>query len=135
VSRREFVVSKEILIVDDEPDIRLVTRLELTDWGFSVREARNGEEALELLEDWVPNAMLLDLRMPGIGGWGVIEQLASSGRLEEVPVLIFSAHLDAGSWEKASALGCKGFVPKPYEAVQLKEAVESLVAPQTATGP
>jgi CheY-like chemotaxis protein len=129
------VVSKEILIVDDEPDIRLVARLELTDWGFSVREARSGEEALELLEGWAPSAMLLDLRMPGIGGWGVIEQLASSGRLAEVPVLIFSAHLDAGSWEKASALGCKGFIPKPYQAAQLKEALESFLTPQTATGP
>jgi CheY-like chemotaxis protein len=126
---------KEILIVDDEPDIRLVAKLELTDLGFSVSEARNGEEALDLIRDSEPDAVLLDLRMPGMDGWDVIEQLASNGRLGALPVLLFSAHLDEAVWKRASALGCRGFVPKPFRAAQLREALGFLLTPQTATGP
>jgi CheY-like chemotaxis protein len=133
-------VSKQVLIVDDEPDIRLVTRLELSDWGLSVEEARSGEEALEYLRHEEPDAVLLDLRMPGVGGWAVLEQLAADGRLDETPVVLFSAHLDESVWRRASALGCKGYVPKPYRSTELREALSFLLsengaASRTATGP
>jgi CheY-like chemotaxis protein len=127
-------LAKQVLIVDDEPDIRLVTRLELSDWGLSVEEAKSAEEALEYLRDGKPDAVLLDLRMPGVGGWAVLERLAAEGRLDDTPVLLFSAHMDESVWRRASALGCRGFVPKPFLAAQLREAL-SFLSPQPATGP
>jgi CheY-like chemotaxis protein len=129
------MVSKQVLIVDDEPDIRLVARLELADLGLLVHEASSGEEALALLRASDPDAVLLDLRMPGMDGWGVIEQLAAEGRLADLPVFVFSAHMDESAWERARALGCRGFVPKPYRSAQLREALGFLLTPQTATGP
>src|SRR5882757_1977944 len=83
-----------VLIVDDEPDVRLIARVVLTSAGYDVIEASSGEEALAALSDDVlPDAVLLDIRMPGIDGWETLRRLRADK--SALPVVIFTAHLAA----------------------------------------
>lgn len=115
-------MTNKILIVDDEPDIRLVARIALRD-RYEVLEAGNGEEALRLVDEHNPDLVFLDLRMPGLDGWGVIEQLRQRGRLPAVPVVVVSAHGSTDTSDKAIAMGCRGYLTKPFAPRDLLEAI------------
>lgn len=123
-------MTQKILIVDDEPDIRMVARIALRD-RFEVLEAADGEEALRKIDEENPDLVFLDLRMPGLDGWGVLERLRSQRRLEEVPVIVVSAHGDPGIAEQALGLGCRGYLSKPFGPRDLLEAIRRYApAPQ-----
>ena len=101
-----------VLVVDDEPDIALICRLALTLAGFDVDERGTGTEALAYLADTTPDVVLLDLRLPDLSGWDVIDRLRESGRLADLAVIVFSAHSSAE--KSAREAGCFGFIPKPF---------------------
>jgi|SRR5581483_11260 len=114
-----------VLVVDDEPDIRLIARVVLTSAGHEVVEAASGEDALELLDERRPDAVLLDVRMPGMDGWQVLDRVRRQGPL---PVVIFTANLSArseapGEWQEYEHL-----LVKPFSPDQLLHAVESAMA-------
>jgi CheY-like chemotaxis protein len=83
------MVALNILVVDDDDDIRSVLRQVLREEGFSVREARNGLEALERIGEEEPDLVLLDLLMPVMDGQGVIDMLRSAQR--DLPIVVFTA--------------------------------------------
>jgi CheY-like chemotaxis protein len=117
------------LIVDDEPEIRLLVRRQLEGAGYAVLEAPDGDEALDLLLDGLrPNVVLLDLRMPRVDGLDVIKELHSRGLIEEIPVVAFSAHGCAALFDELLCLGCRDCVSKPYTHEQLLDAVEAVAA-------
>jgi CheY-like chemotaxis protein len=120
-------LSRKILVVDDEPDILLATRLLLESASFSVVEARNGEEALAAVDVEKPDAMLLDLRMPGMDGWEVLEHLREKGQLGRLPVIVLSAHTGGTTMERSFELGAKGYVSKPFELADLRKALEQVL--------
>ena len=113
-----------VLVVDDEPDVRLVARLVLTSAGFDVIEASSGEEALSLLEaEPAPDAVLLDVRMKGIDGWETLRRLHSSSE-RHMPVVIFTADLSARNDAPREWKDYEHFVTKPFEPDRLLEAVK-----------
>jgi len=117
-----------VLVVDDEPDVRLVARLVLTSAGFEVLEASSGEEALTLLDaDPLPDAVLLDVRMKGIDGWETMRRLrdASQGH---PPVVIFTAQVSARQDAPGEWKNYEHFVMKPFEPDRLLEAVKEAMA-------
>jgi CheY-like chemotaxis protein len=101
-----------VLVVDDEPDIALICRLALTLAGFEVDDRDTGEGALAYLEDHTPDVVLLDLRLPDLSGWEVLDRLRAKGRLEDLRVILFSAH--AGAAQSAVEAGCVSFIAKPF---------------------
>lgn len=109
-----------ILVVDDEPDIRSMVRLVLELEGYRVEEAGSGEDALERLESDIPDLMVLDIRLPGIDGWEVLDRLAD--RPERPEVVVISAHGASSSQEKAATAGCS-FLPKPFTPQDLTSAI------------
>lgn len=112
-----------VLVVDDEPDVLLLTRVILEGAGWQVQEAQSGERALTLLrEGRAPDVMLLDLRMPGMDGWQVLDELADAGL--ELPVIVFSAHAQPGTEQEIRERGGKGFLAKPFTAGQLVEVLQ-----------
>lgn len=119
-----------VLVVDDEPDILLLSEIVLRPAGWEVLRAASGEEALELVSRAAPDVMVLDLRMPGLDGWEVLERLAAAGH-SALPVVLFSAHANGGATEReALARGCRSFLRKPFSPGELLSAVERAVSAQ-----
>lgn len=101
-----------VLVVDDEPDIALICRLALTLAGYEVDERDTGRGALEYLAESTPDVVLLDLRLPDLSGWEVLDALRERGRMDALRVILFSAH--ASAEESALEAGCVSFVSKPF---------------------
>lgn len=110
-----------VLVVDDDPDIQLLLRLELQAEGHVVVTADNGLEALDRIPALEPDVVLLDVMMPELDGWGVLEQLE-----EPKPAVIVISGLAtdrAGHYRHAIELGALGFVSKPFDSAKLLELV------------
>src|SRR5438309_1338347 len=107
---------RTVLLVEDEPDVLLATRLILERAGYAVIEATGGREALEQVAKTKVDAVFLDLRMPGIDGWSVLEELQTTCRSSRLPVIIVSAHADPSAVRRGIELGAMGYVKKPFRA-------------------
>ncbi len=118
-----------VLVVDDDESHRTLMADVLGEAGYEVRQARNGREALDLLEQELPDAVLLDLRMPVMSGWGLLEVLRKMPRAASVPILIISAY--GFEWE-AELVGASGYISKPVDLPDLLSTVQRLVGPPAA---
>ena len=108
-----------ILIVDDDPQITSLLRIVLRRGGWRVRETRSGEQALDMARETPPDAMLLDLRLPGMSGRDVLERMGAEPSLSEVPVIVTTGDLDAPMLPGACATLIKPFrVPALYAAIR-----------------
>jgi CheY-like chemotaxis protein len=112
-----------VLVVDDDPNIRLMLEEVLRDEGYGVRVASNGREALEKVEDEQPDLILLDLMMPVMDGRQFCQEFAPRQETAEqrVPVLVISA--ERGGREEARALGVDGYLTKPFDLDDLLNEV------------
>lgn len=120
--RPQALASRRILVVDDEASIRRLLEAGLTDAGAEVWTAPEGGTALRMLEGFLPELILLDLSMPGVTGWDVLESLRASGLHASVPVILQTSADDFDSFERARKLGVAAFVSKPF---RLGEVVET----------
>jgi CheY-like chemotaxis protein len=122
-----------VLVVDDDPDIQLLLRLELQAEGYVVVTADNGLEALDRIPAMEPDVVLLDVMMPELDGWGVLDQLDDP---KPAVIVISGLATDrAGHYRHAIELGALGFVSKPFDSAKLLELVQlasTLDAPQRA---
>jgi sigma-B regulation protein RsbU (phosphoserine phosphatase) len=105
----------KILIVDDEPFNLDVIEQELEDFGLDIFTATNGHEALELVTNNPPDMIFLDLMMPVMDGFEVLEQLGSSQEWRSIPVVIISASTDMNNIVRGIEMGAVDFLPKPLE--------------------
>jgi two-component system response regulator MprA len=115
-----------ILVVDDEPDILLVLRMGLEDEGHEVVLAADGEMALARIEEHHPDLVVLDLMMPVLDGYGVLERLQSAG--SALPVVVVSAKAEQADVDRALGLGATEFVSKPFDLDRLVALVASTLA-------
>jgi CheY-like chemotaxis protein len=116
---------KTILICDDEPALRELVRASLSD-GYRFAEASDGLIALELAQELEPDAVILDLMLPRLGGLEVLARLQADDRLRQVPVLVITAWNETR--EDVLAAGAAEFVAKPFDPASLKAAVEELLS-------
>jgi DNA-binding NtrC family response regulator len=116
---------RRILVVDDEKNIRLTLSEVLRDIGFQVDTAADGEEALAMLEEDAYWLMLLDLKMPGLGGMDVLRRVRSVQ--PEIRVLIITAHGTVESAVEAMKLGAVDFLPKPFSPQQIRAVVGKMM--------
>jgi excisionase family DNA binding protein len=114
-----------VLVVDDDPKLREFMRINLTMEGYSVREAASADEALAAIEDTAPELVLLDVVMPGVDGWQMLQRMQE--RHGSIPVIMFSGQVDEGSAGQAEERGARGFVGKPFDPQQLIERAKQLV--------
>lgn len=115
-------MNRSVLVVDDEPDVVLLSRVILEPAGYRVVTAPDGERALDLLAKERPDILLLDVRMPGLDGWDVLERLGPSG-VQSIGVVMFSAHAELAAEKRAIAAGCRGYLRKPFSPDALLKAV------------
>jgi DNA-binding response OmpR family regulator len=115
-----------ILVVDDEPDIRALVQLNLELDGHTVVTAGNGTEALERIGDDVPDVLLLDLMMPDVDGWTVLETIKAARDLEvnRIPVLMLTADDSGDNRLRSGIEGAITFLSKPFSPGALRAAVQ-----------
>jgi len=116
-------MSSHVLIVDDEPDILFMIKVILRSEGYEVTEASGVQAAREELSEDDPALVLLDLRLSDGEGWDVLRDLREAGRLDQVPVVILSAHASPGTIRRALDEGAAGYVTKPFITSELIGAV------------
>ena len=117
-----------VLVVDDEPDIRLLMRVTLQAAGHTVLEADDGQSALETIRADEFDLVLLDLRMPNVDGWAVLATLSEEGRLDGLPVIAISAHADPEMMRRALVAGCRAYLNKPFKPDALRQVVDSTLS-------
>ncbi|HET6924141.1 MAG TPA: response regulator [Anaeromyxobacteraceae bacterium] len=109
-----------ILVVDDDADFRETLAEVLAEAGYPVQQAGDGELALRKVAEEAPGIVLLDLKMPVLDGWGVMERMRADARGAAIPILVLSAY--GFEWE-AELLGAQGFVPKSVGMDEILERV------------
>jgi excisionase family DNA binding protein len=114
-----------VLVVDDDPGLRELIRVSLSLDGYTVREAASAEEALAAIEDTAPDLVLLDVVMPGVDGWQMLQRMQE--RHGSIPVIMFSGKVDEESAAEAEQRGARGFIGKPFDPQQLIERAKQLV--------
>lgn len=115
--------SRTVLVVDDEADIRTLCKVNLEYEGYRVLEAANGEEALDLARKEQPDLILLDLMMPGMDGWDVMENLQGNHATAKIPVIFLTALADEESQLRGWAEGILDYVTKPFNPLSLSRYV------------
>ena len=116
-----------ILIADDRPSSRELLRTVLERAGYAVIEAEDGEEALVQARNGQPSLILLDLQMPRLDGYAVLEQLRKDERLRRIPVLALTASAMRGDRERILAAGFTDYLAKPAGPELLRETVARLL--------
>jgi excisionase family DNA binding protein len=116
-----------VLIVDDDEQVREYVRVNLEAEGYSVREAGNAEEGLLAVEESQPDLVLLDVMMPQVDGWQMLQQLQERHG-EAVPVVMFSGKADAATADEVAERGARGFIGKPFDPGQLIEKTKQLLS-------
>jgi two-component system chemotaxis response regulator CheY len=121
-------MKQTVLVVDDERDHRTVARLTLRLGGYDVWEASNGEEALAALAIRPPDAVVLDIRLPGVDGLEVVARMRCSDPLATVPVLLCSAHASAPWSSVARTDPYTNFLAKPFHPDDLLAALANVLS-------
>jgi len=117
----------KVLVIDDEAPIRLLCRVNLEAEGMEVLEAPDGPAGLELARAEVPDAILLDVMMPGLDGWLVAEELMREERTRDVPIVFLTARADLRDRAKGMDLGGVDYITKPFNPVELASLVRAVV--------
>ena len=117
-----------VLVVDDEPDVLLLCRLNLEQRGHEVLEAPNGDSALELARSGSPDLVVLDLMLPGIDGYQVLQALRAGEETSGVPVLVLTAKSLQADRERSRQLGASAFLTKPFLPDELCDLVDAVLA-------
>jgi two-component system alkaline phosphatase synthesis response regulator PhoP len=118
----------KILVVDDEPAIRLLCRVNLQADGFAVQEAQDGVAAMRIAREWHPELILLDVMMPGEDGFAVAERIRDDPELTGTRVMFLTARADIGDNERARGTGAVGHVTKPFNPSSLGDEVRAALA-------
>lgn len=117
-----------VLVVDDETNILLSLEFLMQQAGFTVTTADDGESALERVDDTPPDLMLLDISLPGISGFDVLERLRAASATRDMPIIMLTAHGREVEREKGLALGADDYITKPFSTRALVEKVQALLS-------
>ncbi len=120
-------MTHRILIVDDDLHIREVIRVALKKAGMTVSEARDGKEALVRFPADRPDLVVLDIGLPGMDGWEVLDRIRRDPTTTDIPVVVLTAHAEEESRRRANEGGADAFVTKPFQPNDFRSTVLSLL--------
>ena len=123
----------EILVVDDDPDIRMLIRLTLESYGYVVREAGDGLQALDALNEQAPDAMVLDVMMPNMDGYGVLRTMRQRELAPNTKVLMLTCKTEEKDFVRGWELGADDYRTKPFEPMELAENLADLLRTSSET--
>ena len=116
-----------VLVIDDEAPIRLLCRVNLEAAGMEIIEAEDGPSGLEAARSERPDAILLDVMMPGMDGWQVLEELLDDERTNDIPIIFLTARAEVRDQARGLELGGVDYITKPFSPVDLAPLVEDLL--------
>lgn len=132
---------KRLLLIDDDPNLILLVKDYLEFRGYQVKTAENGQEALDLLQDEIPDMIICDVMMPQMDGYSFVEHVRKDARTSWIPVLFLSAKGQSQDRVKGLNTGADVYMVKPFEPEELVAQVESslkqatrLIQRQDSTG-
>jgi DNA-binding response OmpR family regulator len=123
-----------ILVVEDDAALRKVLELRLTLEGFDVALAEDGEQGLQALDEVHPDAVITDLMMPRVDGFGFCRRARETEGCADLPILVMSAHQRDAAVDRLLDLGNIVFMAKPFDAPALTATLRELVGCGDATG-
>lgn len=119
---------KTILVAEDDPDTRIILQQGLMRAGFRVVIAEDGEQALEKFRESKPDLILLDIEMPRLNGWEVLERLKSGWRSRKIPVMMITGKTSDDDKIKGYELGVEYYVTKPFNIQRLLPIIRNLLS-------
>jgi DNA-binding response OmpR family regulator len=117
-----------VLVVEDDPDLGETIVSFLKDEGLEAKLARDGDQAMRLVDQVAPAAMVLDLMMPRRDGFSVLRELRADGRIARLPVIVVTAIFGLSERLYATELGAADYVTKPFELDELLGRVRNVLA-------
>lgn len=127
VGRPDTQHMAEVLLVDDDPDVRAMLAITLEDDGHTVREAGDGLQALAALEEKVPDCVVLDVMMPALDGFGVLREMRRRELATEARVLLLTCKAEEQDFVRGWELGADEYLTKPFDPDLLLKKVEALL--------
>jgi two-component system response regulator MprA len=119
-------VGTSVLVVDDEPQVVWVLQFSLEAEGYTTFAARDGVQALSAIAEHHPTLMLLDIMMPAMDGWSVLEQMMELPREDRPRVIVVSALANLRDRARAAEMGADAFMPKPFNVDDLLGVLHDL---------
>jgi len=119
---------EKVLVIDDEFDVLLLCRVNLSHAGLQVQEAKSGKAGLESALEDTPDAVVLDLMMPEMDGFEVLKRLRDDERTSAIPVVILSARTAEADRARCAALGANDYLTKPFFPDELVERLDGLIS-------
>jgi CheY-like chemotaxis protein len=118
-------MTKKILLIEDNKDIRENTAEVLELANYSVRAASNGKEGIEMVNSEKPDLIICDIMMPHLDGYGVLHMLAKNEDTASIPFIFLTAKTERNDFRKGMEMGADDYITKPFDDVELLNAIES----------
>jgi CheY-like chemotaxis protein len=129
--QRSDIVTRRVLVVEDSAVIRRLIDVCLRPADVEVVMREDGPGALEAALSERPDLMVLDIGLPEMDGWEVLDRLRSDPRTRSLPVLVLTAHAEEESRRRADEGGADGFVTKPFQPDELRREILQIMAGET----
>jgi two-component system alkaline phosphatase synthesis response regulator PhoP len=120
--------SKKVLVVDDEPDVLLLCRVNLEFEGYEVVEAADGQQAMDKVAEHRPDVILLDVMMPRMDGWQVLSALKADEAYREIPVVMLTAKVQDADQIRGWSAGVAEYITKPFSPLSLSQVIRDVLA-------
>jgi two-component system, cell cycle response regulator DivK len=124
------MAARTIMVVEDYDDTRMLLKQYLEGLGYSVLEASNGQEAVDIANHEHPDLILMDLDLPILDGIAATQQIRQQTELDKVPIVAVTAYPLSYSHVKAFAKGCNEYMAKPIDMTELERLVNRYLSPQ-----
>ena len=118
---------KCILVVEDQEDNRQILRDLLTNAGFEMIEAENGEDAVASAQARRPDLILMDIQLPVLDGYEATRRIKAHPDLKSIPIIVVTSYALSGDEDKARLAGCDDYVAKPFSPRQLLAKIKEYV--------
>ncbi|MEX0706170.1 MAG: response regulator [Nitriliruptoraceae bacterium] len=119
---------QKVLVVDDEPDVLLLCRVNLEFEGYEVIEAADGEQALERIRQDRPDVVLLDVMMPRKDGWQVLTEVKEDPELREIPIVMLTAKVQDQDQIRGWSAGAADYITKPFSPLALSQVLQDVLS-------
>ncbi len=121
-------MSKRILVIEDTEDNRRILRDLLTNAGFELIEASDGESGVAMAEQHRPDLILMDIQLPVLDGYEATRRIKANPALRHIPIIAVTSYALSGDEAKSRAAGCDGYVAKPFSPRQLLAKVREFLS-------